>query len=302
MNGYGNGLAANSSADSFESHRSRLFRVAYRLLGSRSEAEDVLQDAYLNWSRCSAEDIHSTTAFLVTITKRLCFDRLRELKHEREQCVGWWMPDPVLEDEFPSPEEQLELAEQVSIAFLAVIERLGPEERAAFLLHDVFDYDYPEVAELLGKAEPACRQTIHRARARIRDSRARFAVTAESQQRLLRKFVVALRAGDREAVMALLAEKVEYVTPTSTSFTIVSSRDPRRSGKQRSVDNVGRAPLFASVRCGDDRAPLEGRVQSPADRTSPVGYACPGRAQNLSGQRGGVYEMDNDTYETRKVG
>jgi RNA polymerase sigma-70 factor, ECF subfamily len=201
----------NGTAEIFQSHRPRLFGVAYRMLGSRAAAEDVLQDAYLRWHQSATEDIQSPIAFLVTITTRLCLDHLRELKLERELYVGPWLPEPIVEDQFPSPEMQLELAGEVSVAFLAVLERLGPEERAAFLLHDVFDYDYPEVAEILGKAQPACRQMIHRARSRVRESRPRFSVTAESRERVLRKFLTAVGTGDRQAVMALLTEDVEYM-------------------------------------------------------------------------------------------
>ena len=202
----------NATAEVFESHRPRLFGVAYRMLGSRGDAEDLVQDAYLRWHQSAREDIQSPAAFLVTVTTRLCLDRLRELKQEREQYVGPWLPEPIVDDLSPSPETQRELADEVSIAFLRILERLGPQERAAFLLHEVFDYDYPEVARMLDKAEPACRQMIHRARARVREPFPCYSVTAESRKRILTKFLAAIGSGDREAVMALLAEDVEYVS------------------------------------------------------------------------------------------
>ena len=201
----------NGTAEIFQSHRPRLFGVAYRMLGSRADAEDILQDAYLRWHQSYTEDIESPIAFLITMTTRLCLDRLRKLKEERARYVGVWLPEPIVDDHIPSPEMQRELADEVSIAFLAILERLGPEERAAFLLHEVFDYDYPEVAQMIGKAEPACRQMIHRARARVRESRPRFSVTEESRERMLAKFLAAVSSGDRKAVMALLAENVEYM-------------------------------------------------------------------------------------------
>jgi RNA polymerase sigma-70 factor (ECF subfamily) len=200
-----------TAAALFETHRPRLFGIAYRMLGSRTEAEDLLQDAYLRWHESDRTGIQSVAAFLVTITTRLCVDRLRALKQERVHYVGEWLPEPIVDDHIPSPEMQRELVDDVSVAFLAVLERLGPEERAAFLLHDVFDYDYPEVAQTLDKAEPACRQLISRARARLRESRTRFRVSAESRDRLLKKFLVAIGSGNRRAVMALLAEDVEYM-------------------------------------------------------------------------------------------
>lgn len=199
------------AAELFELNRPRLFGIAYRMLGLRTEAEDLLQDAYLRWHESDRTNIQSVTAFLVTITTRLCIDRLRQLKQERVHYVGEWLPEPIVDDHVPSPEMQRELADDVSVAFLAVLERLGPEERAAFLLYEVFDYDYPEVAQVLGKAEPACRQMICRARARLRESRTRFKVSTESRERLLEKFLAAIASGSRQAVMALLAEDVEYM-------------------------------------------------------------------------------------------
>jgi RNA polymerase sigma-70 factor (ECF subfamily) len=199
------------TAEVFEQHRPRLFGVAYRMLGTRSDAEEAVQDAYLRWHQATATQVESPVAFLVTVTTRVCVDRLRELKLRREHYFGPWLPEPIVEDEAPSPEEQHELAEDVSIAFLAVLERLGPEERAVFLLHEVFDYDYDEVAQAVGKSEAACRQMVHRARPRVRVSQARYVLTAESRERVLKKFFAAVESGDRKAVMALLAEDVEYM-------------------------------------------------------------------------------------------
>lgn len=197
----------NGTAAVFESHRPRLLGVAYRMLGSRPDAEDLVQDAYLRWHQSATGAIQSPAAFLVTITTRLCLDRLRELKQERETCAGACMPEPVVHDFIPSPETQRELIDEASAAFLMILERLGPEERAAFLLHEVFDYDYPEMAQVLGKSEPACRQVIHRARSRVRESRSRFSVSPESRERILRKFLAAIASGERKDVMALLAEE-----------------------------------------------------------------------------------------------
>jgi len=198
------------TADIFESHRSRLFGVAYRMLRTRADAEDVLQDAYLRWHETTKNDIQSPIAFLITVTTRLCLDRLRHLKKEREEYMGSWLPEAIEEDHVPSPEEQVENAEEVSVALDAVLERLGSEERAAFLLRDVFDYDYSEVAQMVEKSESACRQLIHRAHARLRDCRARFTVTSECRERVLKTFRAAIGTGDRQAVLALLAEKIEY--------------------------------------------------------------------------------------------
>lgn len=196
----------------FQAHRPRLFGVAYRMLGSRADAEDVLQDAWLRWHQADLNAIDSPQAWLVTIVTRLCLDRLRARQHDLETYVGPWLPEPVLTDALPSPELQLELANEVSVAFLAVLERLGPDKRAAFLLKDVFDYDYPEIAQMLGKTESALRQMVHRAREEVKSARPRFTVAEEARERLLEKFIAAAATGDREAVMALLSEDVEFVS------------------------------------------------------------------------------------------
>jgi len=197
-------------ADIFESHRSRLFGVAYRMLRTRADADDVVQDAYLRWHERTKNDIESPIGFLITVTTRLCLDRLRHSKKEREELMETWLPEAIEEDHVPSPEEQLEIAEEVSVAFLAVLERLGSEERAAFLLREIFDYDYPDVAQAVDKSESACRQLIHRSRTHLRDSHARFAVTAECRERVLKRFFAAIDTCDHHAVMALLEEEIEY--------------------------------------------------------------------------------------------
>jgi RNA polymerase sigma-70 factor (ECF subfamily) len=202
--------AMNEAGDIFESHRSRLYGVAYRMLRTRADAEDVLQDAYLRWHETTTNDIQSPIGFLITVTTRLCLDRLRNSKREREEYLGNWLPEAIEEEFAPSPEEQVETAGEVAAAFLAVLERLGSEERAAFLLREVFDYDYPEVAQMVDKSESACRQLIHRSRTHLRGSRARFVVTPECRERVLKKFLTAIATCDRQAVLALLAEDIEY--------------------------------------------------------------------------------------------
>jgi RNA polymerase sigma-70 factor (ECF subfamily) len=200
-----------ATTELFQLHRPRLFGVAYRMLGCRSEAEDILQDAYLRWHQSRPVNIQSVVAFLVTITTRLCIDHLRKRKQERAQDIAEsWLFEALITDSSPSPEIQRECSEEVSIALSAVLDRLGREERAAFLLHEVFDYDYPEVAQMLGKAEPACRQIVHRARKRVRESKPRFTPTTEWHERMLRKFLDAVKSGDRQAVLSLIEAEVDY--------------------------------------------------------------------------------------------
>ena len=196
----------------FETHRPRLLGLAYRLLGSRSDAEDVVQDAWLRWRQADRAAIRDPEAWLVTATTRLGIDRLRLARTEREAYVGPWLPEPLSIDEAPGPERGAELAEQVSLAFLSLLERLGPEERAAFLLKEVFDYDYAQIAELIGHGEANCRQMVHRARLRVQAERPRFRVAPEQHRSLLERFMDAYRRGDRAAIVQLLDANAQLVS------------------------------------------------------------------------------------------
>jgi RNA polymerase sigma-70 factor (ECF subfamily) len=190
-------MPGHDAQETFEALRPRLFGLGYRMLGVRADAEDVIQEAWLRW--------------LVTVTTRLAVDRLRAARVEREAYVGSWLPEPLVELDERSPEATLEQAHDLSLAFLLLLERLAPEERAAFLLRQVFDYDYPEIAAILGKTEAAVRQAVHRARERVRAGRPRFRVSAETHLRLLEKFVTAARSGDRAAIRALLDENAQAI-------------------------------------------------------------------------------------------
>lgn len=189
--------------------RPRMFGLAYRMLGSRADAEDVLQDAWLRWQGADRSELRSPEAWLTTVVTRLSIDRLREAKKERERYTGPWLPEPLVEER-EAPEHAVELASDVSMAFLMVLERLAPEERAVFLLREVFDVDYPEVARMLGKHEAACRQLLHRARERVRQGRPRFQVNPEAHRRLLERFIAATGSGKREELLALFAKDVRF--------------------------------------------------------------------------------------------
>src|SRR4051812_1018256 len=186
-----------ATTDSFQRLRQRLFGVAYRMLGTRADSEDVLQDAWLRWQGADRAAIQSEEAWLVTVVTRLAIDRLRAAKAEREHYVGDWLPEPVVDWHDETPERIFEQANDVSVAFLHLLERLGPEERAAFLLRQAFDYDYGEISRMLGKREAAVRQLVHRAGERLRQERPRFDVPRETHQRLLERFVQAATTGDR---------------------------------------------------------------------------------------------------------
>jgi RNA polymerase sigma-70 factor, ECF subfamily len=192
------------SPAAFEALRPRLFGLAYRMLGSRAEAEDVVQEAYVRWHQADETAIRNAEAWLVTAATRVAIDRLRALKVERDAYVGPWLPEPLIGSP-PPPDRDVELASDLSIAFLVLLERLAPEERAAFLLHDVFDCGYPEIASLLGKSEAAARQIVHRARGRVRSEQQRFHASEGARVRLLKTFVAAVEAQDEQALLRLLA-------------------------------------------------------------------------------------------------
>lgn len=197
----------------FERHRPRLFALAYRLLGSRTDAEDVMQDAWLRWHQAQGTAIQDPEAWLVTATTRLGIDRLRAARIARSRYVGPWLPEPLtVADEAPDPAQAVEISGQVSLAFLALLEQLGPGERAAFLLKDVFDYDHARIAELLGCSEDNARQRVHRARMRLRAARPRFHVDPARHRALLEGFMRAARDGDRDAIASLLDADARLVS------------------------------------------------------------------------------------------
>ncbi|KJV33783.1 RNA polymerase sigma-70 factor [Luteibacter yeojuensis] len=189
----------------FTALRPRLHGIAYRMLGSVPEAEDVVQDVWLRWHGTDAAGVDNPEAWLVAATTRRAIDQLRAARTRREHYIGIWLPEPVLTDDSATPEDLQELASDVSVAFLAVLERLAPEARAAFLLREVFDEDYPEIARVLGKSEAACRQLVHRARDHLRDKRPRFAVDREEHAALVTRFASAVASGDFSAMRGILA-------------------------------------------------------------------------------------------------
>jgi RNA polymerase sigma-70 factor (ECF subfamily) len=195
----------------FAALRPRLFSIAYRMLGTRADADDVVQDAWLRWHGSDRAEVQSPEAWLVTIATRLAIDRLRARLSERSAYVGWWLPEPIVELDERTPESSAELASEVSMAFMWVLERLSPEERAAFLMRQVFEHEYADIADMLGKSEAACRQMVHRAQQRVQQQQPRFAVPREQHQALLGRFMAAAQNGDRAAMKTLLADDVQLV-------------------------------------------------------------------------------------------
>jgi RNA polymerase sigma-70 factor (TIGR02957 family) len=194
--------------DTFELHRKKLFGVAYRMLGSASEAEDVVQDAWLRYSAVTDDAVRSPEAFLTTIVTRLCLDRLKSARATREEYVGPWLPEPLLTDGHAGPEQSAALAESVSLAFMVLLETLTPEERATFLLREIFEYDYDSIAEILGTSPANCRQLCHRAKVHLQDRKPRFREEARRKRELVGRFLTALRDGDAAAFTSVLAADV----------------------------------------------------------------------------------------------
>jgi RNA polymerase sigma-70 factor (ECF subfamily) len=203
-----------AAVDAFEAHRARLVGLGYRMLGSVAEAEDLVQETYLRWHRAASDEIHEPGAWLHTTMARLCIDALRTRQSRREHYVGPWLPDPWLTNapDGDDAEQALALADDLSVAFLLLLERLGPDERAAFLLHDVFDARYPEIASALGKSEAAVRQIVARARQRVADDRARFHATIQQQRDLAQRFQRAVLARDDAALLALFKPDATLVS------------------------------------------------------------------------------------------
>lgn len=203
--------ARSGRADVFERHRPRLFGIAYRMLGSAHDAEDVLQNAYLQWHQAGDAGVRNPEAWLVAVVTRLAIDRLRSASGERERYVGDWLPEPIV-TAMPAPDHRAEMASDISLAFLVLLERLSPDERAAFLLREVFGAEYQEIALVLDKTDAACRQIVHRARQRLRDDRPRFPVPVEAKERLLGRFLAGLQAGDEKALLAIVAEDATWTS------------------------------------------------------------------------------------------
>ena len=197
--------AMSDPAATFEPYRRRLRGLSYRMLGSMADAEDAVQETYLRWHGVDRNKVSDPKAFLMTTTARICLDMLTSARARREEYVGPWLPEPVLDTAALAPDSRTELAEDLSIALLLTLDRLSALERAAFLLHDVFDVGYGEIASVIEKSEPACRQVVHRARERVRGDRARFDVTESARTSLFSKFTAALEARDEQALLALFA-------------------------------------------------------------------------------------------------
>jgi RNA polymerase sigma-70 factor, ECF subfamily len=192
----------------FDQYRSLLFSIAYRMLGSVADAEDMLQEAFIRWQQAREEEFRSPRAFLITIISRLCINHLQSARVKREEYVGQWLPEPIVTGPGSDPLEIIRVDESLSMAFLVMLERLTPVERAVFLLREVFEYEYPEIATVLGESEANCRQILHRARQHVTAMRPRFKTSQRQKSDLLERFLKATGSGDLEGLVELLASDI----------------------------------------------------------------------------------------------
>ena len=192
----------------FDQYRSLLFSVAYRMLGSVADAEDMLQETFIRWQQAPDAEIRSPRAFLVTIISRLCINHLQSARVQREEYVGQWLPEPIITGPGSDPLEIIRVDESLSMAFLVMLERLSPVERAVFLLREVFEYEYSEIAAVLGQSEANCRQILSRAKQHVSAIRPRFKTSLREKSDLLERFLKATSSGDMEGLVALLSNDV----------------------------------------------------------------------------------------------
>ena len=220
-NGYPNPVnTMPDPAETFEPYRRHLLGLAYRMLGSIADSEDAVQETYLRWHKADRDSVSNARAFLMTTTSRICLDMLTSARARREEYVGPWLPEPVLDTAALAPDSRTDLAEDLSVALLMTLDRLSPLERAAFLLHDVFDFSFSEVAAALERGEAACRQLAARARAHVRDVRPRGVTPRmggsneidRKHAELLSAFAAAIQSGDLNTLTQLLARDVRVVT------------------------------------------------------------------------------------------
>jgi RNA polymerase sigma-70 factor, ECF subfamily len=252
---------SDAATDLFEEQRSHLRGLAYRMLGEMGAAEDIVQETWLRWRKAGAGEIRDPRAWLSTVAMRLALDALRSARIRRETYVGPWLPEPILPDDTrafaeDTPEAHAELASDLSLALLHVLERLSPEERAAFILHDAFDCEYGDIAATLGKSEAACRKLVSRAREHVRHDRPRYSVTDDQHQNMLARFAQAVATQDAAALAQLLAP--DAIAYTDGGGRVTAALNPIFGGRQDSTLHSGSG---AQIRAGECPRPARRRDQ-----------------------------------------
>lgn len=205
-------LSPTNRLEAFNEHRPLLFAIAYRMLGSVMDAEDMVQETFIRWQQTSEQAVKSTKAYLTTIVTRLCIDQLHSARVQREQYIGPWLPEPIVTETATDPSALAELADSLTVAFLVLLERLSPLERAVFLLREAFGYEYTEIGRIVEKSATNCRQIARRARQHLAAQRPRFQASLQQQEQLTRKFMRACHQGDLQSLLDLLAKDITLWT------------------------------------------------------------------------------------------
>jgi RNA polymerase sigma-70 factor (ECF subfamily) len=273
---------SEQSAEAFDQHRGLLFAIAYRMLGSATDAEDIVQEAFVRWLLAGDEKVQSPKAYLATIVTRLCINQAESARAQREVYVGSWLPEPILTGPHPDMAETAILDETLSFAFLIMLERLGPLERAVFLLREAFEYDYPEVAEIVGKSEANCRQILRRAHQHLDQHRSRFDASSEQQARLTVQFLQASASGDMQGLLQLLTDDIVFIGDGGGKVPI--AHKPVRGPDKVARGTMGGLRFFAAM-----QTRLEGVNGQPAI----IGY--------LNGQPCGVLMCEIEGERIRRI-
>lgn len=237
-----------SKLNVFNERRTLLFSIAYRMLGSAADAEDVVQEAFLRWQEADEDAVQSLRSYLSTIVTRLCIDQLRSARAQREVYVGPWLPEPILTGQRPDLTSTVELAESLSTAFLLVLESLGPTERAVFLLREVFDYSYSEIAAIVGKSEANCRQMARRAQQHLREHRPRFQVSRDQQEKVTQRFLEVCAGGDMASLLNMLAPDATMTTDSGGKVQAARNVVRGQSNVARFIFGVlGKLPIGSKM-------------------------------------------------------
>jgi RNA polymerase sigma-70 factor (ECF subfamily) len=236
-------MMVGNTLETFAELKHLLFSIAYRMLGSVMDAEDMVQETYIRWQNCKQEDIDSPRSWLSTVITRLCINYLKSARVQREMYVGPWLPEPLVADAGVSAMENSKLSDSLSLAFLVILENLTPTERAVFVLREVFSYEFAEIAPIVEKSEANCRQILARARRRVDERQPRFEAAPQDAENLINQFEHAIQTGDLDSLLAVLAKDVVFVSDGG--------------GKARAVlrpisgaDHVGRLLIGAAKKFG----------------------------------------------------
>lgn len=245
-------MARPQPVETFDQYRPLLFSIAYRMLGTVMEAEDILQEAFLRWQQVPQDEVEMPKSYLASIVTRLSIDHLRSAQYRREEYIGPWLPEPLVTDSSTNPDQMVALSESLSTAFLVLLESLKPVERAVFLLREIFDYDYSTISQIVGKSEVNCRQIVSRARKHIAEERPRFEVSPAQQSRVVEQFLQSANTGDVEGLLEVLDQDVTWFSDGGGAPGIAQKPIRGIENVIRFISNLARqAPENMTVRLAE---------------------------------------------------